>query len=316
MRAVILPAYGSASALVVGDMPEPSPGPGEIKVRVAAAGLNPIDWKQRSGLFHKYMPLQLPTILGRDVSGEVVALGEGVTSPAIGARVCGLTWRTYAEFVVAPVSAWAELPSGMNLVDAAALPLALLTGAQLIEEALKPSPDDVVLVTGALGSVGRVAVYSAKLRGAKVWAGVRGTRKHEAAALGVEGVVALDDDAELAAMPLFDGVADTVGGATTTQLLAKIKPGGAIASIVGEPAGAKERGLDVRLLHTHADATRLAALAQVVAEGTLILPIIMRMSLPRAGEAQSLAEHHAGGKVLLTGRPKTWSALERSAMST
>lgn len=315
MRAIVLNAYGDVRQLEFRKLPRLKPGPNEIKVRMAGAGINPIDWKLRSGALQGLMPLTLPAILGRDVSGEVAEVGPGVTQFEVGTRVMGLVTGGYATFVVANCDAWATVPASMDLVDAAALPLALLTGAQLIEDTLQPRPDDVVLVTGALGSVGRVAVYAAKQRGAKVWAGVRGTRKHEASALGVDGVVALDSDAELEALPLLDGVADTVGGGTTTKLLARIKPGGTIASVVGEPAGAKERGLEVRLLHTRPDAARLAALAQVVAEGTLVLPIIMRMSLPRAGEAQSLAEHHAGGKVLLTGRPKTWSALERSAMS-
>jgi NADPH:quinone reductase-like Zn-dependent oxidoreductase len=317
MRAVVLTAYGDVRQLEFRKLPRLRPGPNEIKVRMAGAGINPIDWKLRSGALQGYMPLALPAILGRDVSGKVTEVGPGVTQFKVGTRVMGLVTGGYATFVVANCDAWATVPASMDLVDAAALPLALLTGAQLIEDALKPRPGDVVLVTGALGSVGRVAVYAAKLRGAKVWAGVRGTRKHEAAALGVDGVVALDSDSEIEALPPLDGVADTVGGATTTKLLARLKPGGTVASVVGEPAGAKEHGLDVRLLlHTRPDASRLATLAQVVAEGTLVLPIIMRMSLPRAGEAQSLAEHHAGGKVLLTGRPKTWSALERSVMST
>jgi NADPH:quinone reductase-like Zn-dependent oxidoreductase len=298
MRAVILPAYGSAAALVVGDMPEPSPGPGEIKVRVAAAGLNPIDWKQRSGLFHKYMPLQLPTILGRDVSGEVVALGEGVTSPAIGARVCGLTWRTYAEYVVAPVSAWAELPAGMDLVDAAALPLALLTGAQLVDAA-DLREGDKVLVTGATGAVGRVAVYLAKTRGATVYAGVRARHAAEAANLGAHAVIALDDARQLEKVPQLDALADTVGGETTQALLPRLKTGGRIGSIVGEPPGAKERGLVARAFFTVADAPRLTALVAEVAAGKLTIPIARRMPLAEAAQAHAVAELGGGGKVLL-----------------
>jgi NADPH:quinone reductase-like Zn-dependent oxidoreductase len=298
VRAVILPAYGSAAALVVGDMPEPVPGPGEVKVRVAAAGLNPIDWKQRSGLFHKYMPLQLPTILGRDASGEVVALGEGVTSPAVGTRVCGLTWRTYAELVVAPVSAWAEVPGGMNLVDAAALPLALLTGAQLVDAA-EVREGDKVLVTGATGAVGRVAVYLAKARGAAVYAGVRRAHAAEAAKLGAHAVVALDDARQLEKLPPLDALADTVGGETTQALLVTLKQGGHIGTIVGEPPGAKELGLHVRAFFTVPDAARLTALVAEVAAGKLTIPIARRMPLAEAAQAHAVAELGGGGKVLL-----------------
>ena len=316
MKAIVLSAYGDVNQLELKKLPRLKPGQNEIKVRMAGAGINPIDWKLRSGALHAFMPLTFPAILGRDVSGEVYEVGPGVTQFAVGDRVMGLVWGGYATFVVAASEAWAPVPGKMDLVDAAALPLVLLTGAQLIEEAIKPQEGDTLLVTGALGSVGRVAVFAAKARGAKVWAGVRTTRKHEAEGLGADGVVALDSDADIAALPLFDSVADTVGGAAMSKLLTKIKPGGTIGSIVGEPAGAMELGLAVRLLLTHPDAARLATLAQLVADGTLVVPIIMRMPLARAAEAQSLAEHHAGGKVLLTGRPEARAMLDVSRVVT
>jgi NADPH:quinone reductase-like Zn-dependent oxidoreductase len=108
-----------------------------------------------------------------------------------------------------------------------------------------------VLVTGAVGSVGRAAVSNAKSRGVKVWAGVRRAQKEEAAKLGVDGAVALDDDAEVDRIPPLDGIADTVGGETIWKLLARVKPGGAIGSVLGAPAGAKERGLVVRGMYVH-----------------------------------------------------------------
>jgi NADPH:quinone reductase-like Zn-dependent oxidoreductase len=300
MRAIVLPAYGPPSALTLRELAEPTPGPYEVKVRVAAAGVNPIDWKLRSGAYHKYMPLDLPAVLGRDVSGEVVALGEGVTSPRLGARVLGFVSHGYAEYVVAPAASFAEVPPKLDLVDAAALPLVLLTGAQLVEEAAGVSVGQTVLVTGATGSVGRVAVFVALTRGATVYAGVRAAHEVEAIKLGVHGVVALDDERQVAAMPLLDALADTVGGAATQQLLAKLKPGGRIGSVVGEPEGAKARGFDVHALLTHPDAKRLGELAAAVAAGTLVIPIAKRFPLAEAAGAHELAEKGAGGKVVLT----------------
>jgi NADPH:quinone reductase-like Zn-dependent oxidoreductase len=233
-----------------------------------------------------------------------------VTGFEVGERVMGLIVGGYASFVVAACEAWARVPAQLDLADAGALPLALLTGAQLIEEAIRPQEGDVVLVTGAVGSVGRVAVHVAKARGAKVWAGVRSTQKAEALGIGAAGVVSLDNDSEIAALPLLDAVADTVGGATVLKLLPKIRPGGTLGSAVGEPVGAKERGLIVRVFLTHPDAARLAELAQLVADRALLVPIVKRMRLARAGEAQTLAEHHAGGKVLLTGRSQARAVLE------
>jgi NADPH:quinone reductase-like Zn-dependent oxidoreductase len=301
MKAVLLTAFGDVDKLELREVPDPKAGPGQIKVRMAGASINPVDWKQRSGALQPYMPLDLPAVLGRDASGEVVEVGPGVTAFKVGGRVMGRVTGGYAELVVAPVDAWAEVPSKLNLVDAGALPLVLLTGAQLIEEAANVQKEDVVLVTGATGSVGRVAVFVAKARGARVYAGVRSKHRAEAIKLGVDGVVILEDEGEIAKLPPLDAIADTVGGEASKKLFAKVKPGGTVGSIVGEPAEAKALGLAVRAILTHSDPVRLAELAAAVAEGKLIIPIVGRYPLSRAGEAQRLAEKGAGGKILLTG---------------
>jgi NADPH:quinone reductase-like Zn-dependent oxidoreductase len=299
MKAVVLPEYGEASRLVLSDIAEPTPGPNEIKVRVVAASINPIDWKLRGGAYKAFMPLELPAVLGRDVSGEVVAVGAGVTSPRVGARVAGLVNRGYAEYVVAAVGAWAEVPPSLDLVDAAALPLVLLTGSQLVEQAADVRAGQTVLVTGATGGVGRAAVFAAKKRGAIVYAGVRGVHEVAAAKLGVHAVVALDDDRQIEKLPPLDALADTVGGPTTQKLLAKLKPGARIGSVVGEPAGAKERGLAVHAFMAKPDAKRLGELIADVAAGELVIPISKRFPLAEAAEAQALAEKGGVGKILL-----------------
>lgn len=302
MKAILLTAYGDVDRFQLrDDVAEPTAGPNEIKVRMAGASINPIDWKLRSGVYHAYMPLQLPAILGRDASGTVVAVGPGVTGFAVGERVMGRVNATYAELVVGPTEAWTALPAGMDLVDAGAYPLVLLTGAQLIEDAVRPNRGDQVLVTGATGSTGRVAVFAAKAAGARVLAGIRAKHRSEAAALGADQVVALDDEADVARMPMLDAIADTVGGETTQRLLGKLKAGGTLGSVVGEPQGARDRGLVVRAIMAHADSRRLAQLAGAVAEGKLVIPIVRRFPLAEAGQAQKLAESGAGGKVLLTG---------------
>jgi NADPH:quinone reductase-like Zn-dependent oxidoreductase len=301
MKAVTLSAYGSTDKLELSDVPEPKVGPNDVKVRMAGASINPIDWKLRSGAMQAMMPLVFPAVLGRDVSGEVVAIGSAVSHLKVGARVMGLVTDAYAELVVAPAEAWTEVPATMDLVDAAALPLVLLTGAQLIEEAVRVRKGDVILVTGAVGSVGRAAVFVAKAAGAQVWAGVRASQKAEAISLGAHGVIALDRDDDLAKIPLLDAIADTIGGPTLSKLFVRMKPGGTIGTVVGDPAGAKELGLVVRGAMTHPDAPRLGALAMAVAAGELVIPISKRFPLAEARKAQDLAEDHAGGKVILTG---------------
>lgn len=302
MRAIVLPAYGPASAFELRTLSDPTAGANEILVRMAGASINPVDWKQRSGAIHMYMPLEFPAVIGRDASGTVAAVGPGVTEFAVGDQVLGRFPRGgYAELIVAPVDAWARLPAKLDSADAGALPLVLLTGGELAEEAVDARAGESILVTGATGAVGRVAVFAAKRRGAKVYAGVRGKHKAAAAQLGADAVVALDDAADVARLPALDGIADTVGGETVQALLAKLAPGGKIGTVVGPPAGAAERGFVVRAFLTRTDAKRLAELAQVVADGKVVVPIAARFPLAEARAAHELAEKSAGGKVLLLG---------------
>ena len=298
MRAVVLTGYGGVEKLELQEVSEPEAGPGAVKVRLAATSVNPIDWKLRSGAYRTQRELHFPAILGRDASGEVVATGPGASKFRIGARVLGLVNEAYAQYVVAPEGAWAELPESLNAIDAAALPLAALTGTQLIEEAVRPRPGEVVLVLGALGSVGRAAVFAARSRGAEVVAGVRGKQKELARALEVD-VVAIDDEAEVKRLPRVDAIADTLGGDAVQKLLGKVKPGGTVGSVLGEPSGARAKGLAVRAHLAHPDSGRLAALAESAAAGKLIIPIARRMPLAQVREAHTLAEKGVGGKIIL-----------------
>jgi NADPH:quinone reductase-like Zn-dependent oxidoreductase len=237
MKAVVLTEYGGIDKLQFRDFPEPQAEAGQLKVRVESASINPIDWKLRSGHAKAIMPLKFPAILGRDAAGEVVAVGAGVSTFRPGDRVMGLVLGAYAEFVVAATEAWAKLADGLETKDAGALPLALLTGDQLVHAALGDASGEgrTILVTGAVGAVGRVAVFVAKRRGAKVLAGVRSKQFTEAKQLGADGVIALDDDSAIALLPTLDCIADTVGGQTVAKLLSKVKPTGVLGSVVGEP---------------------------------------------------------------------------------
>ena len=301
MKAIVLSEYGGPNQLVLRDHTPPEPGAGQIKVRVASASINPVDWKLRSGSLKSLIPLELPAILGRDAAGKVVKVGSGVTEFQVGDSVLGLVNGAYAEFVVAPTDAWAKLPAGLEEIAAGALPLVLLTGDQLAEATLGSSPatGKTVLVTGAVGGVGRTTVWVAKQRGARVLAGVRAKQVAQAEELGAHGVLALDDEAALAQLALVDCIADTVGGETMVRLLPKLKAGGTIGSVVGEPAGAKERGFHVNAFMAHPDSARLAELAQAVAAGQLRIPIGRRFPLAEAAAAHALAEKGGIGKVLL-----------------
>ena len=299
MTAVVLTAYGDVDKLELRQVPEPSVGPGEIKVRVSATSINPIDWKQRSGQAKDRMPLTLPAILGRDAAGVIVEIGAGVTYFHVGMRVIGVVKSGYAEYAVADQSAWAEVPQGMDLDAAAELPLISVTGSQLITHAVKPKKDDIVLVTGAAGSVGRVAVFTAKQLGVTVWAGIRADQRAQADSLGADGVVALDDADDLAKLPMVNAIADTVGGELITKLFDKLKAGGTIGSVVGPAPGAEERNFVVRAIMSHPDGKRLAEAANAVAAGKLTIPIAKTMALADVREAQTLGEKGVAGKIVL-----------------
>jgi NADPH:quinone reductase-like Zn-dependent oxidoreductase len=156
MKAVVLHEYGDVDQLRYEEAEMPPVGEKEVRVRIRATSINPIDWKLRSGAAKERFPLELPEILGRDLSGEVDEAGASVVGFEKGMRVMGLANGTFAEYTVAKADVLAPIPDALSFEQAAALPLVLLTGTQLIERAIKLAAGQTVLVTGALGSVGRV----------------------------------------------------------------------------------------------------------------------------------------------------------------
>jgi NADPH:quinone reductase-like Zn-dependent oxidoreductase len=300
MNAVVLHEYGDADQLKYEQVPVPKPGANELLVRVAAISLNPVDWKLRSGDLKKYMPLALPAILGRDVAGTVEAVGAEVAGFHVGDRVLGLVHHGYAEWVTSKGEYFALLPEGMSFETAASLPLVMLTGEQLIREAAAVQSGQTVLVTGALGGVGRSAVHTALKAGCRVLAGVRGAQKAKARTLGAADVVAIDDDDDLKRFAPYDVVADTVGHDVAQKLVALVRPGGVFASVLGDPPNAKERS-DVRFaaMMAHSDPATLARMANDVQLGQFGIPIGRHFPLKDAALAQETAAQGGVGKVLL-----------------
>src|SRR5471030_1736058 len=227
MRAVVLHEYGGPEKMKFEDnVSEPQIGGGTVLIVAAAASVNPIDWKMRLGMRQKDFALSFPAILCRDVSGVVRALGANVKHFKPGYRVLALSNATYAELVAVDDSDVTHLPDGVDLADAAAIPLIALTGDQLVRLATNVQKGQVVLVTGALGSVGRAAVHVAKKIGAQVIAGVRGKDLDDARSLGVSSVLAIDDAEAIERLRLVDAIADTVGGEVAAKLIPKIRQGG------------------------------------------------------------------------------------------
>ena len=138
MKAVLLHGYGGVDQLSYEDAPQPKPQAAEVLVKVEATSVNPVDWKIRRGDMKDRMPLPLPAILGRDVAGTVVSVGPGTQGWKQGDRVMGLVNHAYAEFLTAKAETLVRIPDGLETEDAAALPLVVTTGAQLIEKGVQP----------------------------------------------------------------------------------------------------------------------------------------------------------------------------------
>lgn len=302
MKAVRLHEYGGPENLKYEEgVAEPALTADSVLIESVATSVNPIDWKVRSGARQKDFPLHLPAILGKDVSGVVRAVGQNIRTFRPGDSVLAMTDATYAELVVVEGSKLTHLPDGLNLVDAAAIPLIALTGDQLVRRATNAARGQTILVSGALGSVGRAAVHTARKLGARVIAGVRAWQLAEARALEVDDTLAIDDDAAIAAFPPFDGVADTVGGPTAEKLFARVKPGGhfGYASVLPEGAAKLNPTVTVTRVLARADASKVREFADDVRDGKFLLPIGRRMPLREAGEAHVLAERGGAGKIVL-----------------
>lgn len=301
MKALLLTEYGGIDKLrYVEDEPDPAIADDQILVDVDATSINPIDYKIRSGAAAARFPQTFPAILGRDVSGTVRAVGAAVKTFKVGDRVAALALRTYAELVAVPAADAALVPDGVDLVEAAAYPLVCLTAEQLVRVATKVRAGQTVLVTGALGAVGRAAVYTVRQLGARAIAGVRGSRVSEARELGADAVLAIDDDAAILALGPIDAIADTIG-APTTKLLARVRPGGVVGTVVTPPPDLTSYPqLELNRLVAKPDGAATRAFLEAVAAGRFRLPIEEPIPLLRAGEGQLRLEKGGGvGKIVV-----------------
>jgi NADPH:quinone reductase-like Zn-dependent oxidoreductase len=268
---------------------------------VAAASVNPLDYKRRAGLTKDYYPIKFPGLIGVDVAGTVAKLGPGVEGFSVGDQVFAMADNTYAELCVVNAAVLAKVPKGLDLIEAAALPLVTVTGDQLMA-ATGIKAGQTVLVIGAFGSVGRAAVFTAKQRGATVIAGIlrRQIQTDEAKTVGADRVVATDDDTAIANLPPLDAVADTVGGKTAEKLIAKVKPGGAFATVLVVPQNAAKYS-SIKVVHVFSkfDRKTLEFMAEAVRDGMLVIPISQKLPLSEASKAQAAAEKGDSGKILL-----------------
>lgn len=301
MRAIQLHRYGGPEVLELCEIARPEPAAGQVLLRVRAAAVNPADGKWRDGMFAQLTPDALPMVPGYDVAGEV----ESTASEAfpkgtrIAAMLDAVAKGAYAEYAVVAESALARIPEGMSYEQAAAAPTACLTGLQMVERAANVQAGDRVLVTGALGMVGRTAMHFALAKGAQVVAAVRPAKAQAALDAGAQDAIAIGE--ETPAGTQFDHVIDTVGGAQVAQLCRALKPGGTIITAATTPIPPEGLPAEPQFYAVASDGADLARILAEIDNGTLPVPIEATLPLEQASQAQALVDGGGrSGKIILT----------------
>ncbi|HEX2358389.1 MAG TPA: NADP-dependent oxidoreductase [Solirubrobacterales bacterium] len=311
MQAVVAREHGGPEVLELREVERPGPYPTEVLVRVAAAGINPVDWKTRSAPYLPAIQRDPPLILGWDVAGTVEEVGYGVTRFAPGDRVFGMPWfprlaRAYAEYVTAPSRQFASTPESLDDVHAGALPLAGLTARQSLVDTAGVGEGDRVLIHAAAGGVGHLAVQIAKARGAYVIGTARAEKHEFLRGLGV------DEAVDYAARPFdeivsdVDVVVDLVGGDDYgLRSLRTLREGGLLIEV---PSGASEavfaagaaQSKRVTGILVEPDYAGLEALASLADSGRLEVAVEATFPLARAADAHAQLESgRARGKLVL-----------------
>jgi NADPH:quinone reductase-like Zn-dependent oxidoreductase len=308
MRAIRQQSVGGPEVLELVTVERPEPIPTEVLVRVAAAGVNPVDWKTRSSGGMLGSP---PFTVGWDVAGTVEELGFGVTRFEVGDRVFGMPRfpreaGAYAEFVTSPSRQLARTPDRLSDVEAAALPLAALTAWQALVDTAAVKAGDRVLIQAAGGGVGHLAVQIAKSRGAYVIGTARTDDHAFLAEVGIDEAIDYRREDVGAAVRDVDLVLDLVGGETGLASLPVVRDGGLLISVpsradVGplrEAAGDRVR---VTGILVEPDRTGMEAIAALAADGGLRVRVSKTFPLEEAAAAHELSENgRARGKLALT----------------
>ncbi|QOV96934.1 NADP-dependent oxidoreductase [Rhodococcus pyridinivorans] len=298
--------WGSPLGIV--DVPRPEPAAGEVRIAVEATSVNPIDmYTGRNAGYEQSM--RLPFVPGWDVAGVVDAVGYGVTRFEVGDRVFGLAWfpypaGTYAQYTAVPAYQLVPLPASVPFVEAACLPMAALTAWQMLDAAGVGSGSGVdsgcrVLISGASGGVGHLAVQIAVARGATV---VALARPHDHAALyelGARSCVDYTDRPAVAAIGTVDAALDLVGGDFGGSLFDLVAAGGTVAlatawSIPQYRAAAEARGIRAVACLVEPDPVALTAIAGLVDTGRIRIVVGARFDLYRAVEAQAWVTNRLG----------------------
>jgi NADPH:quinone reductase-like Zn-dependent oxidoreductase len=302
MKAAYLEQQGGPEVLKYGDLPDPKPGPGEVLVDIAAASVNGADWKVRTG---GYGALKFPYVLGRDFSGTVSALGEGVTDFKVGDEVFAVLPAgqegAYAEKVAVKAAVVAKKPAALSHVNAAALALTGLTAQNSVEDTLKLKRGETILIQGGAGGVAGYAIQLAKHIGAKVISTTSTANVDYVRSLGADQVIDYTKDDFTKIGQVCDAVFETVGGEVASKSFAVLKGGGRAAFIASGGKAPEPPRADVQSLRPPVPRTRAAMerVAELFGQGAIKAPAIKLYKLSEAPEAHRVSEgRHFRGKLV------------------
>ena len=304
MKAVFIQRHGGPEELRYGDLPDPVAKRGEVVVDIHAASINGADWKVRIGEF--YPQTQFPYVLGRDFSGIVSAVGEGVTDLAVGDpvfAVCDVGQEgAYAEKIAIKAAIVAKKPSSISHMDAAAVALAGLTALVAVEDTLKLRAGETILVQGGAGGVASIAIQLAKHIGARVITTASAANHAYLRSIGADAIVDYNAQDFAKVVSGCDAVFDTVGGDVTQRSFSVLKPGGRAAFIASGAQAPKPARGDVQSLRpaVNRDRPHLDRLVELIGKGAVRIPEITRFPLSEAAAAHKVSQaRHFRGKLVL-----------------
>ena len=304
MKAVSIAQHGGPEVLVYGDFPDPKAGPGQVVVDIHAASINGADWKVRAGGSYGTLTT-FPYILGRDFSGVVSTVGEGVTDFKSGDAVFGVLDRdqegTYCEKLATKASIIAKKPDNVSHVDAAALALIGLTALISVEDTLKLQKGETILIQGGAGGVAGFAIEVAKHIGARVITTASAANHAYVKKLGADQVIDYRAQDVAKVLSGIDCVFDTVGGDVTQKSFAVLKPGGRAAFIASGAKAPPSPRADVSSLRPAVGRSRahLDRIMHLLSVGAVHVPEVKLYDLKQAQEAHRVSEgRHLRGKLV------------------
>src|ERR1700744_102213 len=307
MKAAYIERHGGADVLKYGEMPDPVARSGQVVVDIVAASVNGADWKVREGKSGQLS--KFPYILGRDFSGVVSAVGEGVSDLKVGDEVFAVCDAgqegAYAEKIAIKASIVAKKTDRLSHVDAAALALAGLTAIVSVEDTLKLNKGETILIQGGAGGVASFAIQLAKHLGAHVITTASAANHDYLRTIGADEIIDYNAVDFTRAVKNCDAVFDTVGGDVAQRSFAVLKPGGRAAFIASGAQAPKPERSDVVALRPHVgrDRPHLERIAELVTSGAVHPPEVTRYKLSEAVAAHEVSEsRHFRGKLVFVVR--------------